>query len=99
MNGCLISKMLIIFWWFDFYNDDNIFFIGFFSLQYSRYKDIIHKITKEPRILWGQCKKMRDLLDAILVFKNKITLQKNTSRFCYIALAMVQPEPDMSWNM
>ena len=47
----------------------------------------------------GQCKKMRDLLDAILVFKNTITLPKNTTRFCYIALAMVQPEPDMSWDM
>ena len=42
---------------------------------------------------------MRDLLDAILVFKNKITLPKNTTRFYYIALAMVQLEPDMSWDM
>ena len=47
----------------------------------------------------GQCKKMRDLLDAILVFRNTITLPKNTTCFCYIALAMVQPEPDMSWDM
>ena len=47
----------------------------------------------------GQCKMMRDLLDAILVFKNMITLPKNTTRLCYIALAMVQPKPDMSWDM
>ena len=44
----------------------------------------------------GVCKKLRDLLDAILVFKNMIMLHKNTTRFCYIALVMVQTEPDMS---
>ena len=47
----------------------------------------------------GQCKKMRDLLDAILVFKNTMTLPKNTTCFYYIAVAMGQPEPDMSWDM
>ena len=47
----------------------------------------------------GQCKKMRDLLDAIVVFKNTIMLPKNTTCFCYIALYMVQPEPYMSRDM
>ena len=47
----------------------------------------------------GQCKKMRDLLDAILVFKIMVTLLKNTMCFCYIALVMVQPDPDMSCDM
>ena len=41
-------------------------------------------------------KKMRDLLDAILVFENTIMLHKNITRFYYIALAMVKPDPDMS---
>ena len=27
MNDCLISKMMIIFWLFDFYNDDNLSFL------------------------------------------------------------------------
>ena len=54
---------------------------------------------KPKRIREGVCKKLRDLLDAILVFKNKIMLPKNTSRFCYIALGMVQPETNMSWDM
>ena len=39
---------------------------------------------------------MRDLLGAILVFENTIPLHKNIIRFCYIALAMVKLELDMS---
>ena len=62
----------------------------------SAYMEVMIKISN---LMEGQCKKMRDLLDAILVFKNKITLPKNTTHFYYIALAMVQPKPDMSWDM
>ena len=59
------------------------------------------ELLKGYIIYWsmGQCKKMRDLLDVIVVFKNTIMLPKNTTRFCYIALSMVQPEPYMSWDM
>ena len=47
----------------------------------------------------GVCKKMRDVLGAILAFENTITLHKNTTCFCYIALVMVKPGPNMSVEM
>ena len=47
----------------------------------------------------GVCKKMRDLLGAILDFENTITLHKNITCFYYIALSMVKTDRDMSLEM
>ena len=65
---------------------------------------ILFKKQKQNDLLFrklyaDECKMMRDLLHAILVFKNIMRLHKNTMHFCYIALAMAQPKCDMSWDM
>ena len=48
--------------------------------------------------LMGVCKKLRDLLDAILLFGNMLMIHKNTTRSRYVMLGLVNLEPDMSYD-
>ena len=46
----------------------------------------------------GVCKKMRDLLDAILLLGNMLTIHKNKMRSRYVMLGLVKFKPDMSYD-
>ena len=46
----------------------------------------------------GVCKKLRDLLDAMLLLGNTLMIQKNTTRSRYVILGLVKVEPDMSYD-
>ena len=46
----------------------------------------------------GVCKKLRDLLDAILLFGNTLMIHKNTTCLCYVMLGLVNIELDMSYD-
>ena len=41
---------------------------------------------------------MRDLLDAILLLGNTLTIHKITTRLCYLMLGLVNIDPDMSYD-
>ena len=43
-------------------------------------------------------KKLRDLLDAILLFENTLVIHKNTMRSCYVMLGLLSLKPDMSYD-
>ena len=53
------------------------------------------KIIKTDR---GVCKKLMDLLDAMLLLGNTLMIQKNTTHQCYVILGLVKLEPDMSYD-
>ena len=44
------------------------------------------------------CKKMKDLLDAILLLGNTLTIHKNTTRSHYVMLGLVKLELDMYYD-
>ena len=46
----------------------------------------------------GVCKKMMDLLDAILLLGNMLTVHKNTMHSHYVMLGLVKTGPDMSYD-
>ena len=54
-------------------------------------KSDVQKLVSGRELLMGVCKKLRDLLDAILVFKNKIMLHRKRTRSSSIALGIVNP--------
>ena len=66
----------------------------------SRIYSIIHNnnIQCYNSLHRGVCKKLRDLLDAILVLGNTLMIQKNTTRSCYVILGLVKLQPDMSYD-
>ena len=47
----------------------------------------------------GVCKKLRNLLDAMLLLGNMLMIQKNTMRSCYVILGLVNLDPDTSYDM
>ena len=46
----------------------------------------------------GVCKKMRELLDAILLVGNKLMIHKNTTRLHYVMFGLVKLESVMSYD-
>ena len=46
----------------------------------------------------GVCKKMMDLLDAILLLGNTLVIHKNTMHSRYVMLGLANLEPDMSYD-
>ena len=56
-------------------------------------------IVNNFTLVKGVCKKMRDLLNAILLLGNTLTLYKNTTHSRYAMLGLVKPEPNMSYDM
>ena len=47
----------------------------------------------------GVCKKLRDLLDAILLFGNTLMIHKTTTCSHYVMLGLVNHEHDMTYDM
>ena len=47
----------------------------------------------------GVCKKLRDLLDAMLLLGNRLMMYKNTMCSRYVMLGLVKLELDMSYDM
>ena len=46
----------------------------------------------------GVCKKLRDLLDAMLLLGSTLMTQKNTTHSHYVILGLVKLESDMSYD-
>ena len=46
----------------------------------------------------GVCKKMRDLLDVIILLGNTLTIHKNIMHSLYVMLGLVKIDPDMSYD-
>ena len=46
----------------------------------------------------GVCKKLRDILDAILLFGNMLLIHENTMCSHYVMLGLVNLELDMSYD-
>ena len=49
-------------------------------------------------IIMGVCKKLRDLLDAMLLLGNTLMIQKNTTCLRYAILGLVKVKSDMSYD-
>ena len=49
-------------------------------------------------LVQGVCKKLRDLLDAMLLLGNTLMIQKNTTCSRYVILGLAKLEPDMSYD-
>ena len=47
----------------------------------------------------GVCKKMKNILDSILLLGNMLMIHKNTTRSHYVMLGLVKLEPEMSYDM